>query len=68
LNWPIWHPVTNLLHISLLYKELGEGGGQVASHLTILLKTDLQISSVMIAKPISQNTFGHILEIKKTCY
>jgi len=65
LNWPIWHWVTNLLHINLLYKELCEGGGQVASHLAILLKIDLQILSVMVAKPISQNKFGHILEIKK---
>jgi hypothetical protein len=48
-----------------LYKELCEGGGQVASHLAILLKIDLQILSAMVAKPISQNKFGHILEIKK---
>jgi hypothetical protein len=30
-----------------------------------LPKIDLQILSAMVAKPISQNKFGHILEIKK---
>jgi hypothetical protein len=30
-----------------------------------LPKKDLQILSVMVAKPISQKKFGHILEIKE---